>query len=60
MCLILFFVESEMTMGDGQRVTIFLGWTISDCETWDFDFDFLLKLEIIGNVSDNPEILDSR
>lgn len=38
----------------------YFGWTISDCETWDFDFDFLLKLEIIGNICDTPELLDSK
>lgn len=35
----------------------YFGWVVNGLETWNFDCDFLRKLEVIGNIHDNPELL---
>lgn len=37
----------------------YFGWKISELETWDFDLDFLRQLEVIGNIHDNPELIET-
>ncbi len=36
----------------------YFGWTINELETWLFDRYFLCQLEVIGNIYDNPELLE--
>ncbi len=37
----------------------YFGWVISEIETWHFDTEFLHQLQVIGNVHDNPELLNT-
>lgn len=36
----------------------YFGWVMNQLETWNFDLDFLRQLEVIGNIHDNPELLN--
>lgn len=36
----------------------YFGWVMNELETWHFDSGFLRQLEVIGNVHDNPELLE--
>lgn len=36
----------------------YFGWRVTADETWDFDSSFLRQLEVIGNIHDNPELLE--
>ncbi len=36
----------------------YFGWRVEADETWHFDYDFLRQLEVVGNIHDNPELLE--
>lgn len=36
----------------------YFGWTMNELETWHFDGGFLRQLEVIGNIHDNPKLLE--
>lgn len=38
----------------------YFGWVIDKVETWQFDWDFLRQLEVVGNIHDDPGLISER